>query len=116
MQHVTKHSDNPCYSQPRLQTIADLIHLRDGAQMQIHERLKPLLDMVLALRSLSNVRITEVYEDQGKILVYLKLIPESGRPHNGVISLAPGAIDRFDTRSLRALVFDHLAIIPDDHE
>lgn len=116
MRHVTKPCDNSTYQPSSLSSIAELVRFRDAARVQIHERLKPLLDIVLTLRPVNSVRVTEVYEDQGKILVYLKLVPESGRPQNAAIELAAGAIDRFDPRSMRALVFDHLAIIPDDHE
>lgn len=116
MQHVTKTGDNSTYQPPATRSITDLLLLRDLAKAQIHERLSPLLDTVLNLYDLDSVRVTEVYEEAGKVLVYLKLVHAIGRPQNALITLGAGAIDNFDPRSMRALVFDHLSIIPDDHE
>lgn len=117
MKPVTRTPIN-LYSQATTEvtSVLSMVSIRDHIEERIHEKLGPVLEVIQHTRQLVGVRITEVHREHYQIVVYLKLLNADRRPDNAVLTLPGATLDRFDPRSIRALVFDHLTIIPDDHE
>jgi hypothetical protein len=97
-------------------SVAQLIIARDSVLTAIYERLKPILNVIKKIRRSDSVYLSEVYEQEGKIVVFVKVARTTGRPENAVITLEDYVFDAGSEEALHTLVGENLATIPHDEE